>query len=619
VHEAENVKDRFGNTRKPNSFLIVTPFVKQNPLVEALHDSIREYWRRKNPSKHYAKYSVFHKSSDGTVIDLSESDDCTRIVSIHSSKGDGRDVVFVFGFTEEGLKIYSKKSENLIYDSLLHVGLTRMKEKLYFRVEANGDHIHRKIQKYQLDNNDFHDVKPILKISDKIKLDDLVQNSGSREETFLQCYERIIRFSRYDNIYDPSSQEDEGIKNKDLIDFKHHCIRYAVFKMLLVTKIMNDNITNPDRSYQQLYQILKHKYDIKEYNCVKDYHNFLCKRDSDRHGVIPVLKCTNSKDHFDDIIRYIEQIKTKLNAYMNRTKKLEFDPIESVVLHYMVETCDHGKFSALPVSDMYDIVDIYKKTASDAKKYDMNIADHHNKVVKVDNMYDKCSSKYPNLLWLVDHCVRLNGNGASLNIYKRFPLIGYNSENVLICYIKPQFSSLNFNELMMDSIFDTYLVMNVKNDDQRDRGTTNYEKFNRKKIAVCVFTLDHDDPYFFEWDNDGKNLINQKFIGSFIKENTINAYRSQHSSIYLFYKYWTKKGESDDTKNVIRRVRNEYEKICDKCPPNFCFPKYINDFLASIEDKVYDDDNVFKKYDDQKYFENELDRKLTQMIDRFFL
>lgn len=120
------------NKMKPNDFLIVTPFTKKNPLVEALYLKIREFWKQHYESEEYTQYSVFHKSEDGSTIDLVESDNATRIVSIHTSKGDGRNVIFIIGLTEDALKKYSEESNNLVYDSLLHVALTRMKKKIVY-------------------------------------------------------------------------------------------------------------------------------------------------------------------------------------------------------------------------------------------------------------------------------------------------------------------------------------------------------------------------------------------------------------------------------------------------------------------------------------------------------
>ena len=74
--------------------------------------------KNKYNDKEYIKHSVFHKS-DSISIDLTESDNATRIVSIHSSKGDGRPVVFCIGLSENSLKKFSNEPNNIIYE-LIH-------------------------------------------------------------------------------------------------------------------------------------------------------------------------------------------------------------------------------------------------------------------------------------------------------------------------------------------------------------------------------------------------------------------------------------------------------------------------------------------------------------------
>jgi ATP-dependent exoDNAse (exonuclease V) beta subunit len=59
------------------------------------------YWNKKNKNDTFIRYAIFHKSEEGSSIQLSESEEATRLVSIHTSKGDGRNVVFVIGLTEQ--------------------------------------------------------------------------------------------------------------------------------------------------------------------------------------------------------------------------------------------------------------------------------------------------------------------------------------------------------------------------------------------------------------------------------------------------------------------------------------------------------------------------------------
>ena len=150
------IKEVEENNLYPKDFIFITPFVNKNPLMEAICLKIREYWENKFPNEEiYKEYCIFHKSDDGKSIDLSESDEYTRCVSIHSSKGDGRPVAFMIGFTEKALMLYSCEKNNLIYESLLHVGATRFKDRLYIRVECNNDDIHTRIYDFLEKNHIF--------------------------------------------------------------------------------------------------------------------------------------------------------------------------------------------------------------------------------------------------------------------------------------------------------------------------------------------------------------------------------------------------------------------------------------------------------------------------------
>ena len=86
------------------------------------------YWKDNLADEFYRQYVVFHKSEEGKSINLAESERATRFVSIHSSKGDGRKVVFVLGLSEDALKVYSY-DKNLIYESMLSWQLQELKKK----------------------------------------------------------------------------------------------------------------------------------------------------------------------------------------------------------------------------------------------------------------------------------------------------------------------------------------------------------------------------------------------------------------------------------------------------------------------------------------------------------
>lgn len=77
-------------------------------------------------------------------------------------------------------------------------------------------------------------------------------------------------------------------------------------------------------------------------------------------------------------------------------------------------------------------------------------------------MFSSFSKEYKNLKYLFSLSIYFNGNNKEYNLYKIFNLIAYNNKEVIICYIKPQFNNLNYNETLLNSIFDTFLIKNLE-------------------------------------------------------------------------------------------------------------------------------------------------------------
>jgi hypothetical protein len=144
------------NNYTPENFMFIFPIMKNNIIASELQTKLTEYWINKFNNneyiqsinnnywknyKHveYTQYVYLHKHTEGICINTNDSVNASRIMSIRTSKGDGREVVFILGVTEKSLKIVSDKKIGLVYDSHLHVALTRAKCKNYFGLEINGD------------------------------------------------------------------------------------------------------------------------------------------------------------------------------------------------------------------------------------------------------------------------------------------------------------------------------------------------------------------------------------------------------------------------------------------------------------------------------------------------
>ncbi len=211
----------------------------------------------------------------------------------------------------------------------------------------------------------------------------------------------------------------------------------------------------------------------------------------------------------------------------------------------------------------------------------------------------------------------LEGN-EYFKITKKIKLIGYDAENIIIAYIKPQFNSLNYNEILMDSIFDNYLINNVKKY-KKDEISENYTRFNGKKIITCIFTLDRHEPYYIDWSDTIKN--NKDIITDAIYTSIKKKYTLESNSIFYFYIYWRKFCPEIEKKplNFINFLK---EKLSDKLKlPNL--PKYVYDFVSYIGFEIeqttgkINKEKILQNYDNKEYFFKKLEEKLDVSIKRY--
>ena len=673
-NEVEQIMIKFDNevelnNRVPEDFLIVTSFTTKNPLINALEIAIDIYWKDKfNHNKYqnnvlkknnywkdninrdnYTRYAVFHKSVRGTSIDLEESKKATRLVSVHSSKGDGRKVVFVIGITESGLRKFSGLSDNLVYTSLLHVAITRMEEKLYIRYEDNNDKLALKFNRYLIENYDDENISPIINISHSI------------DYNYIKEYNQRIVYDVLDkNIIKKSKNQDiiEKEEEKKIIDLGHHQIRFYTFYiniLLKITTLENHNIINDDNFKRQIYEKLRAIKDtnkIKEYKTWKGYNKCLStnfkNRFNDNKKFIPILDLSDKgkdyKKYYKFISIFIKKIQEKLDLLINKKKMIEkLCPYESVILHYMMSSYNDGIFTDIHISDVYNITNIYNNSFNKlmkghdnccckdyfTKDNDLNTKDnemqkyilnHYENINKVDIILDNFNSKYNNISWLINHPVNYNGN-KHFKLWNKFNLIGYNDKNVINCYIKPQLNSLNLEEIKLNSIYDTYLLQNINKEEN------NYNRFNNKEIITCIFTFDTEEPQYLIWN---KEIIqhNNKMFEDNIYKYICEEYSKENNIIFKFYQFWKNKYISENKKfrplKLIKYINTKY--IDEKDKYEICtkkIPIYIDKLLNHIEysiENCTDKKNklkILENYDNKEYFLSVINEKLKDSINAF--
>ncbi|GAG27808.1 unnamed protein product, partial [marine sediment metagenome] len=237
-----------------------------------------------------------------------------------------------------------------------------------------------------------------------------------------------------------------------------------------------------------------------------------------------------------------------------------------------------------------------------------------------------CTKKYPQMMWLTNHRVWLMGESNELLVGNKFDLLGYNDEVVVITYLKPQFNTLNYYEVLLDSLFDTYLIENVTPTDKEGNSCPNYEKFKGKRVVTCVLSLDYQEPIYYQWkDENNKNLIeiNKSLIKDLLNERVIAYYKKEHLKIFQFYCYYIREEKEKTPSQKIQHVLEKYNDLVENIKQTP--PKYIYNYLYDIQCEVnYCEHNrrvrqtCLDNYMKREVFLKGLDDKLEEMVNRYF-
>lgn len=605
------------NKRLPEDFIIVTPFTKNNTLVDHLSNAIESYWINKVKYDHEYKktvldvhswwknfnyklkrdyngkrnnFSYFHKSENGTCIDLKDSDHSTRIVSIHSSKGDGRPVLFVIGLDNKSL-IKFNKQDSLVYDSMIHVAITRAKEKLYYFMTCDtNDILNKKIvewiqkQPEEYKNNTFKNVELDYRFSNFNKLDIYPLVNMTK-------FEKIKTEYNFDDI-----KETFDNKITKILDTKHHTIRFHSMKISVLlnalaysyknsnnykdtefesiftmfSKLSTARIITHDKydSYMNsLYDVYKNKYKNK----VKCVHLFNFEKDY------------SYKKNVVEIVSIMENIKDKLKNFF-LLGEIEINYIESIILYYMIQVSEEGIksiFLAKELFEIYTIIldkeDFYKELHYESIEK-VNLQFNH----IIDNVF-KSNTYY----FLHSHQKKYEGETENFNIYNTYGFIAYNKDDkrdLIIFYIIPQYNSINENEIKIKSIIDVFFMKH-----------TNDKRYEPENISVILISTDTNKPKIFKWkisdeiDCIFKNMLYNQLENKYLNESS------------LFYEYYKQQIQNiDKIKTKIKCFINDYKrKHMKKNDSNYTdiFIEYLNIYNnAFLPEKNVSESEAFSNF-----------------------
>ena len=641
----------------PNNFMFIFPILSKNYLVSLLETKIQEFWIKKIKDKNYIKnvlmkndywkdkiddnqfhkFIYFHKSDEGKSINLKESENATRILSIHASKGNGCEVVFLLGLTEYTLTKFSHKTNNIIYDSLLHVAITRQKKALYIGLINNNDEIWNRFNKNFPDDIIKDDnIKQIISKNKLIKSEYIIDYFLN--DKFDKINETFIIPNNYIDII-PKNND-----NKNIIDFGHHIIRYNILIYNILSNIYErETIYTEDKNKDQFRTILNiiSNYNIKPYNYNKyskklfELYNLNKIHKDDEINEIPICVLDdniNSKYYnYQTIIQHImKHIQIKIKDVLKKDKMPILCPLETIILFYMIEITNDTIYSSISINDIYNImycfdecsnkIDIkhkekynclcYNKFKSGIENNTMyndiqrSICNHYKYLEFIRGIYDNykliLEEKYPleEFKYNIYHKVKFFKISDDFKISKKFTIIANSNNYVIYFIIKPQFNKLNFNDIIFDAIIHNYLLQNIiKLEDNN-----NYNRFMNKKILTYIITLDSIKPLLLDLNINKNDIIIKNIIKEYLYKINIDKCREYFD---LYHTYKKDKKDENTIQCFFRKSKDD----------NIVIPYFIRIYFSNLEDRIKKDRETIRILDNVNLFLEDIKDELNNKID----
>lgn len=454
VQTVEIIMERLkGDVREskllPSDILIVTPFVKNNPLMDELQTNIHEFWGRTfyEPAyecrlrekgedeadqgvearmrkygealKHFEApfelpwFCVLHRSEEGRPIDTNESKHCTRIVSIHASQGDGRKFVYVVGLAEKKLKRFSAGKKNLKYESLLNVAVSRMKEVIRVFIEPTYDDVWERFLPF-MDEEQRRAVPPCLRAKTSFDLSracDLDIDEG----LFDTVKQHIVA----------ATSADGADSNRPVVDHAHHVIRMATAHTVFWAHLVTQQ-ANKSEFKEQVHTVFRTvaKRRIKSLPSTT-YYKELRNCESD---VLPVLDydsgAASFKEQHERTLFLLSDVQKHVQRWLDGEEPdfRALTPEHTVLLQYAVDVvklAPYGKHR-IKMDHVYDVVHCSMKTTDECRtKLDL----HYATLDRMHSMFEqvKTHAKAKEWSWKIHRSLRL-GNRLTGNLTQHFGL-----------------------------------------------------------------------------------------------------------------------------------------------------------------------------------------------------
>ena len=561
------------NNYVPEDFMFIFPIMKKNIIARELYTKLttfwiekfkddeyknkikNEYWRYYNHNE-YTQYVYLHKHQPGQVINTKDSVNASRIMSIRTSKGDGRNVVFALGINERSLKKCSGGENNLMYESHLHVALTRAKRKIYFGLVKNNDEIHRRFGEAGL-------IEYLPRVKKNLPLDIIIENLEK---------DNMIKFSCQNEINPKDIMPNDDNTNnepKETVDWGYHCIKRATAEFAIIMNIIDVNKNNSYFMKTELGWVINELSGIRiKLMKVKEFYKFLNENQYKKLDALPLCILSN-KPNYEKYQKLIFKTMKKVQKSIKNKSLRDLSVYESVIMVYMIQIYRQQKYADITPPEVYNITHFFQCNISKEKEL-------FDKVKNIKSIIKNALHLDTKMKWNILKHIAFNGSNDDFKISKlQFPIIGNNETDVTHIMLKSTISEINFWDIMIEVLLERFLIYNPRYD-------LNKKKFGEKKITTYIFLLDNNKFIKLNWRWDSEITDDLKIE---IKKSMEKYFSEFHKPLFKYLSDIKEKKNKGKYWGHNAKSKTPFDYIYTKLTKERDYPKYIIAFFKDLHEK----------------------------------
>jgi hypothetical protein len=508
----------------PHELLLVSPLVKSNPVMDEFRDRLDEFWKERmerpdvrqaalqraagqnfygvydDPRRRPRWLAYLHRSEEGRPVDTTLSEWASRGVSIHSSQGDGRRLVYVVGLSEGALKCFTRgRTDVLEYESLWTVLMSRAKRRLRVFVERNFDDAWQRLRPYMSEATEA-EVAPRFEFSAHPDLQraDLENAYGAVDDEAAQKFrEDAAQAVEAAQHVGPAVDDDADLRPAPgVVEDLHHDVRMAIYHFAFLSRILRDERT---ARRKQTYAILCQASQLEVRGCAdaRKYHQVLRgEKGKDGHpklAFIPVFNDARMPEAFAAFLSYASKAQEAMKLLLtNQEALVDLDDRGFLVFYHIVDISMNFQYAQAKFDMVYDALDRPRST------HDENLSSHYADILRsartiADLVVSEGRLAGDSREWKLNHGLRLRTSAGSTSISPRLRVtfLGFSDSSAAVVLLTPKLDATNLSKVAGLALIVALLLENPADKDvERVQGCAGH--------WLCIAPLEECSPIWID-------------------------------------------------------------------------------------------------------------------------